>query len=188
MTLEQVYLISQIVAAVAILLSLIFVALQLRQNTEQLRKNQRADTNAFETGGSTLVQNVMLVLAKDEGLSDLVARGRKGLSNLSEAEQVRFGYYLMASLYHVQFAYQAYRKGSSDDDIWRGHAGSLTPLLRSPGVRDWWRQRRLLFLPAFRQFIDGLAGDGPLLPPGLPMDHPHATTSATTEKPTATSH
>lgn len=185
MSLEDVYFISQIVAAVAILFSLVFVALQLRQNTEQLRRSQRAYVNTFEATGSGFVQNVMLTLATDEKLSELVSRGRLGLSNLSEAEQARFGYYLLASLQHVQFAYIAYRNGSSDDDIWRGHAGTLSPLLRSPGVRDWWRKRRLLFLPLFRQFIDGLAGDGPLQPPGLPMDHPHAATSIAADKPVA---
>ena len=175
MSLESINVIAQIAASTAVVVSLILVMLQLRQNTEQLKKSQQADYVAFEGQGAERTHTLMLAIATDETLTEIVARGRKGLSNLTETERQRFGYYLMAAIYHMQFAYLSYRQGASNDDIWRGHAGMLAPLMRSPGVREWWQQRRLLFLPTFRPFLDGLAGDGPLMPPGLPQDHPYAT-------------
>ena len=174
MSLEELYFLSQIIAAVALVASLLFVALQLRQNTRQMKSSQLDTKIASEMAGLQMTQHSVLSLASDETLSEIVARGRQSLTDLSPSERRRFGHYLMGSLYHTQFAFLVYYEGGSSDNAWQGHGGNLAPMLRSPGGREWWRRHRQNFVPEYRAWIDGLAGEGPLMPPGLPEGHPYA--------------
>jgi hypothetical protein len=63
MTLEELYYISQIVAVIAIFASLIFVGVQVRQNSEQIKANTRSikAAAAFEGTHSWAATNEMIV-------------------------------------------------------------------------------------------------------------------------------
>mgnify|MGYP007080406306 CR=1 FL=1 len=127
---------------------------------------------SIETAGAHLGQNTSIVLASDETLLDVVRRGSHNPDELTLAERGRFSAYMMANVYHIQVGYLGYLGGMSTDERWQSHAGVIAPLVRSVGGRGWWERNRTLFTPRYRAWMDGLAGVGPLMPPGLPDGHP----------------
>lgn len=172
MSLDQLAAISQIVGTIAVIASLIFVGFQLNQQNDQLKANRLATIMSTESSGAGLGQNPSILLAGDPALLDIVRRAQKDPSSISLTERGQFSAYMMASIYHTQIGYLIYLKGASSDEFWKAHAGVTAPLFRNPGGLGWWERNRLLFLPDFRAWVDGLAGIGPLLPPGLPDGHP----------------
>lgn len=144
----------------------------MRQNTQQLARANLANIVASESAGAALAQNALLAAATDQSLADIVSKGRKDFSTLNESERVRFNAHMMALLNHTQVGYLGFKRGTAPPEYWQAYAGGLAPLLRTPGARDWWRHARMNFAPEARAYFYGLAGDGPMQPPGLYPDHP----------------
>jgi len=84
MTLEDLGNIGEFVAAVAVLVSLRYLATQLRDNTRSL---QAASLQSALDGQR---DRSFLPLAQSAGLAELYARCLNGLDNLDETEKLRF--------------------------------------------------------------------------------------------------
>lgn len=181
MSLDQLAAISQVAGTIAVIGSLIFVGFQIRQQNDQLKLNRKALRADFEANSVSVNHNFALALAQDAELFDVVRRTQMTPETVSPIERGRFGSYMWAMMVQVQVGYLVYLDGSSSDDILQGHAGFTAPLLRTPGGLAWWKRNRQVFLPSVRAYADGLAGLGPLLPPGLPEGHPLLAPPATAE-------
>jgi len=85
---EAIGAIGQIVGAVLVGITLIYLAVQLRQNTSALK------SSAFLTI-STLMSSTMEVWATESDLAPLLIKAQAGLDDLSPAERARFGFLMM---------------------------------------------------------------------------------------------
>src|SRR4029078_6514397 len=82
MSFEQISYLAQIVASVGVVVSLVFVGLQIRQNTSALQRNEHNSTMEQWTG-------IRMALAKHRDIAELMASGLKGDSPLDAADQMR---------------------------------------------------------------------------------------------------
>jgi hypothetical protein len=82
MSLEQLSYLAQMVASVGVIVSLIFVGLQIRQNTGALRRNEHNSTVAQWTV-------VRMAIAKHRDIAELMTAGLKGKGALDAADQLR---------------------------------------------------------------------------------------------------
>ena len=90
MDLLEIGAIAQIFGAIAILVSLIFVVIELRKNLQQhLLSNTLARSIEVEK---------MHYQQMDESMADLIVKGRKSYSHLDENEKIRLESYLMQKL------------------------------------------------------------------------------------------
>ena len=80
--------IGQVVGAVLVGVTLVYLALQLRQNTAALRSSTFLAI-------STLMGSSMEVLAIHPDLASLMIKSELGLDALSDADKVRFGFLMM---------------------------------------------------------------------------------------------
>lgn len=81
MTLETIYFISGIVAAVGVIGSLVFVGLQMHQNTKAIRLSS---ANHFQSS----VGEMEYFIAQNPEFVELLVKGRTG-QTITEAEQLR---------------------------------------------------------------------------------------------------
>jgi len=100
MTLSDLASLAEIVASLGVIASLIFVAWQLKQNTEQTR---------LANWGSVVDRyNTVYGHTNDISLANLGAKGRKSYRDLTDGERISFGHYLeqmcIANEGSVQFA------------------------------------------------------------------------------------
>ena len=86
MSLEQYSYLAEIIASIAVVASLLFVALEIRKNT---RESELANYGS-------VVDRYMAVYRRTDNieLANLVAKGRESYSDLSEGEKISFGHYL----------------------------------------------------------------------------------------------
>ena len=82
MSFEQVSYLAQIVASVAVVASLIFVGLQIKQNTAALERNEHNSTMAQWTV-------IRMAIVKHRDIAELMTAGLHGERALDAADQLR---------------------------------------------------------------------------------------------------
>lgn len=145
MTLEQIYLVSEIFAAAAVVISLVFVGLQLRHNTEQLRISTAA-------GYYDIYRDHNLCVTNPE-FAGVFLRGFDDFESLNENERTRlFAFYAVITRGYQTLHYQASKK-IFDGDLWENTQNHLADLLLSEGHQQYWATRRHHFNPSFQTFV-----------------------------------
>src|SRR3954466_5893625 len=82
MSFEQISYLAQIVASLAVVASLIFVALQIKQNTAALQRNEHNSTMAQWTV-------IRMAIAKHRDIAELMTAGLRGERVPDAADQLR---------------------------------------------------------------------------------------------------
>ncbi|HEU0207687.1 MAG TPA: hypothetical protein VFQ78_01780, partial [Candidatus Udaeobacter sp.] len=102
MSLNDLANIGQVIGAIAVVISLIYVALQIRQNTNAVRAATAQSVHEHFASWYHL-------LASDESLSQVVIDGLKDYGALSEKDKARFVATFMAFLSYSQNAFMKWR-------------------------------------------------------------------------------
>jgi hypothetical protein len=145
---EAVGAVGEIVGAVAVVATLIYLARQMNQNSSALRSTtaQRANEMAIS------VYNP--IAANEDGLAELLLRGLQDPKALSDLEMARFTAHWQSSFFTWQNWFYQYKTGEFDDGIFLGFSRLFTEVLRTPGLQDYWSHRRQYFSDEFRDFLE----------------------------------
>ncbi len=136
MTLEDVSLIGQIVAAVTVVASLVFVGIQLRQNT----KSVRSATSIAVT--DLTIQLGSFVTGSDSG-AQVWRMGLQGLDKLTENERARFTAFLSTLIRFFEATRVQWLRGQLDKEHWHNVEHQAMGLAVQPGVKAWWQVRAI---------------------------------------------
>lgn len=136
------------VGGVAVVVTLAYLAHQIRQNTRMVRSATYQQVANSLTDFSAL-------LAQHPDLCELYFRGgRLGLSSLSEPEHDRFALVLFNFFRRQENAFYQQVQGTLEPAAWAGVRESLSDVVLRPGVHQWWKQARARFIPEFAAFVD----------------------------------
>lgn len=153
MTLETLYYFSQIVAVIGIFASLIFVGLQVRQNTKALRAtSHHAVTDSFNT-----INNM---IANDPKYARRWRLSLAGDDGLDEDERVSVSFMRLAYMRIFETIYYQYKNGTLDRKLFDAELMTLKwTVTQHPGFLAWWANNPISLSAEFRAFIDGLVRD-----------------------------
>ncbi len=154
MTLNDAYLVSQIALAAIGVPTLIFLAIQVRQNTRQLRAN--ASHQFLETN-----KNLNIALVGNKQAAGVYARGVNDFDALDEAERLQF--ILWTGQYYQTFSnmHDLWKAGALPETAWRPVRKHLIDMLAMPGTRYVWETfAREALPPDFIAYGDGLRASG----------------------------
>ena len=156
MSLQDWGAIGELVGGVAIIVSLLYVGLQIKQGTDA----SRAATNqAFSAQYSELI----LQITKPE-LRDIFWRGMTGLKNLQESENAAF-MALMAAIFRTYETFYFERtEGRFSSRMWNGYKTQLIDLYDNDGVREYWALRKHQFSDEFGSFLESQSSKGEAKP------------------------
>ena len=156
MNLEDAANIAQLVGTFAVLVSLIFVIVQIRHAArEVLATAQQAQANAHA--------DYLMRLATDPVLEKFLANSLGGERQLSPVEIAQQGFYLNAVFLQFQAAFHGARQlDEADRRSWVQLERALARWMRSPVVQTWWQNDRELFADDFRAAIEAIE---PVVPP-----------------------
>jgi len=132
MTLEQISDISQAVAAVAVVLSLVALILETRQNTKMMRA-----TAVWDSQMSFVSINEKL--AEGGALSDLAFRVFTAPESLTPYERHLWHRYMRAVFQRVEAQFALYKSGILDAEVWALRRNYTKSLLLNPLVAEIWR-------------------------------------------------
>jgi len=111
MTLEQVYFVSQIMSAIGVLSSLIYLGLQIHNNTRELRSQGYYNAMA-------LVQRPMEILVESESLARLINEGYASAETLSGHDWERFAYWNFLLFNGWEYLFYQARESAIPANLW----------------------------------------------------------------------
>src|SRR6476661_1262645 len=154
MSLEQIFYLSQTVASVAVVGSLVYLGLQVRAGD----RNQRA---LMQQGRAVRASQASLATASPE----LARIWRKGLAGDSDFTQDEFSQWMLlcrASLLSGEDSFLQHKAGLLDKAAFDSYEAGARFFLASPGLRVAWKLIRLQFGNDFRTFCDALVATTPV--------------------------
>ncbi len=140
--------IGEILGAIAVVLSLVYLALQIRtQNRESRVAAMHEISVGFRDSISTFA---------DPQMAELFTRVNRGESSLTDAEMLQLVVGVQRIFRVWEEAYGQHLRGRLDGDIWEAMIRQYSSYLAAPGFQQVWELRRSYYNDAFRMFVDEL--------------------------------
>lgn len=153
MTLIEWGALGELIGGVAIIVSLLYVGAQVKQNT----KAERASAaQAFVDIHAQLV----LHISGNKVFRDIYWRGLGGLSALQGNETAAFGAWCIQTFRAWESFYFQWKEGVFEDELWAGWQRQFTDLFGYPGIQELWAVRRHQFNDEFCELVDNLIASG----------------------------
>jgi hypothetical protein len=146
MSLQDLGNIGEFVAAIGVIVSLIYLAVQIRQNTRTVR------AAAFQQVVDSLA-DFTSSLSRDRELIEIVIKGNADFDSLDEVERTRFDFAFISFFRRAENVVVQTEYGTLSADTWTGFRETLKSSLRAPGLFEWWSHRRQRFHPSFQKFM-----------------------------------
>ena len=139
--------ISSAVATLAVTMSVIYLAIQVKTST----KATNSQTYQFATQALGEMASIVGV-SKD--LSRIFVHGMADPDSIDAEEYYQLSYLLISLFRRYENIFYQWQLDMIDDDFWRGHRNNLLWFFFQPGTQRWWKERRGGFSDRFRTFLD----------------------------------
>lgn len=151
---EAVGAIAEAIGVIAIFLSLIYVAVQIRQNSLQLSRSVEAtELAAFERNIDS-GNHVREILILNADVSKLFLQGLKSYRQLEQLDKFRFGLLLRNIFSETQGVYVRHISMRKALHEFESSAQIIDELLSHKGVREWLEVAAPDWRPGFREFVE----------------------------------
>lgn len=145
--LQELAQVAEVIAAAAVVISLVYVGRELRSNTSAV---QGAAIQAIATTDAA----ALMTVASDSALSEIVRIGRSEPSKLSDADAFRYSLYMRQFWLSFQNIYQQTTLGLLDPRVWQSYRKIICDVWASPGSQSLWNQEREILEPGFVQVVE----------------------------------
>ena len=151
MSLEHLSYLAQIVGSVGVVLSLVFVGLQVRHNTAALQRNEHNSTMAQWTV-------IRMAIAQNRDIAELMTAGLRGESTLDAADQLRLEQLLQEHVWAAFHIWDRTQRGVFPKGTFELTTGPfLAGLLGTTRGSAWWRSaKKAGFIPEYVADVDAV--------------------------------
>ena len=140
--------IGEIVGASAVVISLVYLASQIRsQNRESRAASVHQVIDGYRSSIAALLEPEM---------AELWVLAISDYGSLTESQRLRFVVYLTGALRSFEDAYFQWREGRLEAEIWHGLITPLIDLKSTSAFERFWEIRRHHFRPDFADYLDTL--------------------------------
>lgn len=154
MTIQEWGAIGELIGAIAVVASLVYLAVQIRQNTRQLSLSlQATELAAFErnVAAGNHVREMFIV---NPEITELYLRGVRKDENFTDEEKFRFDMIMSNMFSEFQGAYVRHLTYQHDPADFEGAKRTLDRLVRRRGVRDWLERNEPDWRPEFAALVE----------------------------------
>lgn len=159
--LETLALLSQVAGGMAVIASLIFVGVQIR---EQANATRAQTEQAIAANWMALTQ--IIAENADSFAAGLVSTSET-FADLDDGARLRFLSAMFALFKHYENMYLQFEKRRISHDEWEPWSNHIQMYFHQPGVQIWWGLRKSAFSPPFRAFLEASARPPELSPAAL---------------------
>jgi len=139
--------ISEIIGTVAVVVSVIYLAFQVRKQTEEARLAATRELSAQ-------FQDTLRLYIEDEKFNEIYRNGIADYEALEEGDRLRFSMALVSSFRVLEQQYLHISRGNVDADYFRSMDLGYGEILKFPGIQRWWDFTKHSFEEGFRAHID----------------------------------
>ncbi len=150
---EAVGAIAEVVGVIAIFVSLVYVAVQIRQNTQQAARNVKANELAAFERNIESGNRIRELLILHPEVTELLVKGNASYRDLDSTEKVRFGLLLRNIFAGIQGAYIRQLAIGHDPLGFDSSAMVVDDLVQHLGVREWLDKNEPDWRPEFSEFV-----------------------------------
>jgi hypothetical protein len=139
----------EVVGAIGVIVTLVYLAAQIRQNTKAL--------NAATFQANTELWLDWYLGVAEAGASEAYGRGMTGRADLDARSFQRFFLICRSQFLVFENQYYQYRHGALEEGAFLGYEGIMkSATLAWPGMRAFWQINRHGYSPDFVAYVDGL--------------------------------
>jgi len=146
--------IGETVGAIAVVLTLGYLAVQIRQNTRAIRASAHQDTTRD-------VSEFLSRVADSADLARILRVGMQDWDKLDDDERMRFSMLLFRVFFNFQHLFSLHREGTLDPEYWASQWQVMLWYMRQPGVGRWWSVAKSRLRPGFVEYMEGEAAHQP---------------------------
>ena len=144
--------IGEILGALAVLATLIYLALQIRQNTHEIRAGRVESTLRDQSSYNKL-------LASDPQLTRIYWTAVDNIDDLTEDEKKRWLHLCSVMLRNSEIAYYHHCQGYLPDSTHESRERWIKMFLGTSGFRWWWEQYADVLDPDFVAYVERVIAD-----------------------------
>ncbi len=146
-TLQDLGSLGEFVGALGVVISLVYLAQQMRQNTTSVRA---ASFNSMTENSIRLLEPAF----RDGDFAEFLHRAEHNPSTLSPNELVRWDAYMTAVYRHFGNLVYQHRVGVLDRQMYQSYRDTLKQHLRRPSWRAWFRENQGVFSTSLVDLVE----------------------------------
>lgn len=144
---EAIGAIGEAVGAAGVIATLVYLSLQIRQNTNTVRG---ATFQQLTAASAALLEQ----LSRDPEMTRIFLSGADDLRSLSEEDRARFNFMAIGFYRNFENLHHQSRKALIEDEDWEGLRESFVKAIQRPGMEAWWQENSFRFNRHFKSFIE----------------------------------
>lgn len=141
--------IGELVGAVGVIATLVYLAMQIRQNSNVVRSSTRQAISKEQKD-----MGIQIVTNPEARAAAMYWIGLE--EDPALAAQVRNDMFIRACLRMWENQYHQYKDGTFELDIWEGYLENMIKVLNQKRFQAWWPSNRALYSANFSLFIDSM--------------------------------
>ena len=152
--LDRIHKIGELVAAIAVVISLLFVGIEVKQNNNIQRQQATRSLSRDWSDATASFQ--------DPELACLFVRlgNERETLTAQEATQIEAVIWRIYKVYE-ELQYQ-YEQGMIDESVWSGFKRLMVTEMTYESYRAWWHGYQKTFSPRFREYMDTIVAETPI--------------------------
>jgi hypothetical protein len=147
--LSDVASIAEIIGAFAVVISLIYVGVQVNDSAGAVRSASANDANVA-------LQNWYLQIGSDQQTSELIYEALTSEEALSNQEEFQYLMMMHGAFLAFQNSFLLAEEGTIDAELREAITAAILGVKELPGMRRYWRQRRSYLHSGFADYVDQL--------------------------------
>jgi hypothetical protein len=146
-TLNDLGSLGEFMSGLAVVVTLVYLAIQIRHNTRAVRSSMHQD----------MVESTLRIaesLSDNENIARIVLKADEDYGNLTKEELSRFEAYAERVFGNFESVFYSYRNSMIEEDLWESWESSFLNDISRNAMRRFWHDERPLHLRDFMDFID----------------------------------
>lgn len=139
--------ITEIGASIGVMVSVIYLAVQIQGGNQQLRAQSYHAT-------LEMLHKPLELIVQDQSLADMVVRAEADPESLSSGEWQRYSDLQLLRFDAYEHAYYAHREGEIREELWNGIDSILSSRVASTGFQKFWALMGGGFAEPFHGFVE----------------------------------
>lgn len=139
----------QIIGNIAIVITLIFIGIQLNM-TQKITAVSSAQMQV------QALNSFYIALATDDDLAFIYRQGRKDPKRLNKKERARFFYTCVVWFSHHENLYEQCRTNHIPKEYFEAWDLAIREDLRDPGFWEYWQEEGAYYDKPFREYVDNI--------------------------------
>ena len=149
MSLQDWASIAEIVGGIAVIVSLVYVGLQVNDSTSAIRSAAASDA-------TTTMQSWYLEMGRNRQASDIWFNAMTSPEPLPAHDEFQFLMSMHTAILGMQNSYLLSKEGTLDAEFREAVTTAIVAVKDLPGMKRYWKQRKGFFHTGFAEYVDGL--------------------------------